>query len=582
MGEVISSKLAEVKTVFNSNADNQHYYDLLKNANCHNINNVELAKPVIRQANLTIIWKSEKNHPLIPFKELSEEKQKEIAFKLEEFFNVFKNKIKNLKNVSEDFADKIIQIPNLNSLFVNEDNDYIVITNWGFLEDSFNRKEDVIKNIFSKRAPSSILVKLLNKKSNPVSGVKLKLDSQSLRETDITDEKGFARMGTIEIGDDFSIYETKSFDDELLAEFKCDGRKEYEIQIDQDVKINLHFVDQYGSDVSLENYSIKIPKVGKIEFNTDENGLYTFTSEVLPDDFGVFDQNGNRIFSNEIPDKDSSFEIKIKIENEEEDKSPLSESGLQEEGENTTFKFINSFNRPIRNLNVSFEDSNKNKFSSSTNKNGEIRLSGINDSNITYSFTRYKKQWNNNISLKGGDYHIIKVRSIFPWFWWILITLLLLLLLCCFFFNCFNRDCNKSPIVNHPDNTSQNPVENLSENEKQRIEEEGLILCNATIESGGQGITRTKHYLGKNSGVVTIQYNMQHIPDKLEVYYENKLVASTFDIQDNIDGFVGEANNASCCGIIQFNYNKKNDDFCTVVVTGPNRTVWEYLINCPQ
>jgi hypothetical protein len=76
---------------------------------------------------------------------------------------------------------------------------------------------------------------------------------------------------------------------------------------------------------------------------------------------------------------------------------------------------------------------------------------------------------------------------------------------------------------------------------------------------------------------------MQNVPDKLEVFYQDKLVASTYDVPGNKDGFVGgNIETSSCCGTISFNYIKDRDDFCKIVVSGNDQTSWAYSISCPE
>ena len=58
-------------------------------------------------------------------------------------------------------------------------------------------------------------------------------------------------------------------------------------------------------------------------------------------------------------------------------------------------------------------------------------------------------------------------------------------------------------------------------------------------------------------------------------------MASTIEIIGNKNGFVGNGNDAGCCGTISFSYNKINNNYCTVVITGSNQTIWEYSISCP-
>lgn len=574
MKEVFTSNLSDIKTVFNSNSDNEQYYKRLKAAKCHKINSVELARPIIRNSNFTIIWKSETSLDLKRFIDLSEDKQIELSFKLKEFFDAFKEKILNLRNTSPSFADQIIQIPNKKSLLVNEENDYIVIVNWGYLEDSFDRKEGVISRMFSNKPKSSILIKAVNQKSNPVANITLKLNSKKEREYAQTDHQGYARFGMLDEGDSFSVLEKQKNEEVLLNDFICDGRNEYIVQIDRRVKIQLLFKNSEGKPFPIENYSIQTKEFGNKNFNSNDLGKFNFSLNVDSENFSVYNEKGKKIFQEGIPDDDSIYEIEIEEEIVEQPiPTPISTPVLES---NLTFKFINSFNKPIKNLTVNFKDEYQKSFNGTTNSQGEITLSNVAGSNLSYSFNRYKKEWNQNINISTGDYHIIKVRSIFPWLWWIILLILTLLLICCLFFDCFCKS-QKSSVSG-----GKNTIENLSNTEKEKLAEEKIMLCNTHNESGGEGVTTNKHYLGNSPGIVRIQYDMQNIPDKLEIFYEEKRVASTHDIPHNVDGFVGENYQSGCCGTLEFNYKPNQDNYCIIKVTGSDRTIWEYQINCPK
>lgn len=111
-----------------------------------------------------------------------------------------------------------------------------------------------------------------------------------------------------------------------------------------------------------------------------------------------------------------------------------------------------------------------------------------------------------------------------------------------------------------------NECQNSSDANNQKV-----INCDAVVNSGGKGVTRTKHVLGNQSGLVKVQYDMQNIPDQIRVLYDGDHVAGT-------DGLVhGE-------GILEWNYEAKagKPDFCIVEMSAPgDQTVWEYLLNCP-
>lgn len=101
---------------------------------------------------------------------------------------------------------------------------------------------------------------------------------------------------------------------------------------------------------------------------------------------------------------------------------------------------------------------------------------------------------------------------------------------------------------------------------------DNTINCDATVQSGGTGETNTQHELGKRNGVVIIEYDMKRLPDEINVYYDNVVVASS-------NGLVSGSNS------IEFKYKAKagKPTFCIVKISAPyNKTEWEYLLNCPQ
>ena len=137
-------------------------------------------------------------------------------------------------------------------------------------------------------------------------------------------------------------------------------------------------------------------------------------------------------------------------------------------------------------------------------------------------------------------------------------------------YNCC--ECATEPEEPEPPTPPEPPVEDPV----------GTKPCDTEPKSGGAGVTRNTHHLGDEPGVVTITYDMNSQPDKLEVFYEGSLVASTRRIRGNQDGFVGGDNTATCCGSLSFNYVPNRERYCTVVVSGPYGTSWKYNLSCPR
>jgi hypothetical protein len=98
------------------------------------------------------------------------------------------------------------------------------------------------------------------------------------------------------------------------------------------------------------------------------------------------------------------------------------------------------------------------------------------------------------------------------------------------------------------------------------------VDCDARVNSGGQGLTLTKHILGNRSGTVILQYDMKTVPDELKLIYDDKIVAVT-------DGLV--SGNGEL--VWQYASHSGQPDYCYVEVSAPlDNTVWEYLLNCPK
>ncbi|MCA3279808.1 MAG: hypothetical protein ING10_11110 [Roseomonas sp.] len=100
--------------------------------------------------------------------------------------------------------------------------------------------------------------------------------------------------------------------------------------------------------------------------------------------------------------------------------------------------------------------------------------------------------------------------------------------------------------------------------------------CNTEVQSGGRGITETRHYLGPNPGRVSIPYNTRMEPDRIRVYHRGRLLSET-------PGFV------SGNGALSFDWHpppggSAEDYVVTVEVMGTPgspSTRWNYSIGCP-
>ncbi len=97
------------------------------------------------------------------------------------------------------------------------------------------------------------------------------------------------------------------------------------------------------------------------------------------------------------------------------------------------------------------------------------------------------------------------------------------------------------------------------------------LECNVQAGSGGQGTSFLTQNLGPDAGTVVVQYEMYTIPDQMEIYYEDNLVASTASL-------------VSGGGNLTFNYtpNPNGPFHCIIKMFAPNSgTAWDFIAYCP-
>src|SRR5215218_1194281 len=99
----------------------------------------------------------------------------------------------------------------------------------------------------------------------------------------------------------------------------------------------------------------------------------------------------------------------------------------------------------------------------------------------------------------------------------------------------------------------------------------GQLPCNWSGDSGGEGVTRNRHYLGDRPGFVAINYNLYVKPDDIKVMYRGQNIAGTGGPRSGRGGF-------------GFNWNPVAGDYSVdVIVTGEMwGTRWTYAMVCPR
>lgn len=99
----------------------------------------------------------------------------------------------------------------------------------------------------------------------------------------------------------------------------------------------------------------------------------------------------------------------------------------------------------------------------------------------------------------------------------------------------------------------------------------GTLPCDWSGDSGGEGVTRNRHFLGDKPGFVAINYDLYVRPDDIKVIYRGQLIAGTHGPRSGRGGF-------------GFDWNPVAGDYSVdVIVTGEQwGTRWKYAMACPR
>ncbi|MCW5732874.1 MAG: hypothetical protein KIS73_02045 [Enhydrobacter sp.] len=99
----------------------------------------------------------------------------------------------------------------------------------------------------------------------------------------------------------------------------------------------------------------------------------------------------------------------------------------------------------------------------------------------------------------------------------------------------------------------------------------GMLPCDWSGDSGGEGVTRNRHYLGDRPGFVAINYELYVRPDDIKVIYRGQNIAGTRGPRSGRGGF-------------GFDWNPVAGDYSVeVIVTGEQwGTRWKYAMACPR
>ena len=427
MYNIKESNLGNIKSVFNDSAKNAHYYRIIHNTFHENIQNIEFAKPIIQENRGVILWQTKFDGPYSVYSNLSSEQKYHIDNLIKKFLHEMSQKLGD--SIEDVFLEKMIEIPGEDSIFYVLDevnNVKVIITEWGFVKDDFEKKDGVLKKIFSQ-TKKSILLRFESNKGEAVEGVQAIISTRSNKEKFTSDSNGLVRLNNLDLDD--TVYVNNVDNNFQNTQFEVHTRDEEIIKVNRTFNLSFNIINASGLPIENKLFKFNSDDYGNSDFYTNSNGQFNLAHREVDQEFRVFSEEGELLLSDVIPSVDKQFTITYN--------PPKPEVNIVEDeyvepvviNEPVQLEFLTRNKKPIAHQKIDlYGDFGKLNFE--TNVNGIHTIDNLSEKQEYTIFMNYKgTDWKQEFNHVGDSkYTFIVKKRRFLW-WWIPFILFFLLLL---------------------------------------------------------------------------------------------------------------------------------------------------------
>ncbi len=427
MNIVNESNLGKVKSVFNDNESNAHYYKIINKAFKDRMKSFEFAKPIIQVNKGTIVWQSFSDGPFINYSSLNREEKKTIDTIIQRAFSEMEIVLKDMND--KEFLNNIIEIPDESSIFITNDrnnNSKIILTEWGYTKDEYVKSEGVLKKILSTSMKSFIL-KFKSYNNQPLEGINVRIVSEDLNYEGSSNMNGFIKLNNLKKGDTLDI---RSVDDDFKGlHLKITDIEEHSIIVERNHLLTFTVVDSMDAPVINRYFTFSSALYKGKKFKTDSDGNFRVSHREIDGTIQIYSPENETLFVDKMPTNDQTYTI-LYNPPIEDIQINTNEDLLNDADDNIELEFLNWRRKPISNQEINIYGSNG-KTSYTTNKDGIVGLETLNKG-IEYAiFMNFKgSNWKRDFTHTDKEkYTFIVKRKRFLWLWLPFMIFFLLLLL---------------------------------------------------------------------------------------------------------------------------------------------------------
>lgn len=425
MSIVKESSLGSIKSVFNDDASNSHYYKIIHKTINGRITKLEFAKPIIQVNQGSISWQSKFDGPYLNYTSLNAESKEYVDSIIQDSLNSMASLLEG--NNDSDFLDNIIEIPNEESIFYTKDSSNkinVILTEWGYTNDEQQRKEGVLKKIFTSAIKASLIVKFKSAKNEKLEGTKAVITSEDVNFSGVSDNEGVIKLNNLDKGNTIFISSPDNTFDEV--NLKIGSIDEHTIIVERKFTLLFQVITSNNITVANTDFFFKSELFQNLKLQTDKNGNCLVKHTEIDGDFEMFSSSGDQLLQEILPSEDQTYNIVY---------DPPVEEGLIDSLEppiidNIELEFLNWRKKPIAQQQIEIYGQNG-KVNYVTDKNGIVPIDNL-SKDIEYGiFMNFKgTNWKTEFThTDKSKYSFVVKRRRVLWWWLPFVFFFLLLLL---------------------------------------------------------------------------------------------------------------------------------------------------------
>jgi len=296
MNPIVTKELKDVRYALGSYDTAKNRYNQIKRTFPEGNEYRIFAEPIILSEGMKISWVTEYEGSIINFSRLNPEEQSRTKDKLSEQMRKLFEAAKKFDDVTlVDFLYKCIEIPNLNDIYLVRKNneDFVVLTQWGFLSDVPGADKGLLEKIINAQRVPMIFDVVYMDGTTPAPGEEIHFEYEGKKEIFKSDSSGRIIIDKVKVDAYVKAYQVENETAINLHTFTCYENGKFVIKVLQKIDMLFRVITSRNTPLPGEEYILKFNDQ-EVKMLTDAKGEMILPKIRIDTEVVAFQQKDGR------------------------------------------------------------------------------------------------------------------------------------------------------------------------------------------------------------------------------------------------------------------------------------------------